>query len=362
MPTAAVPVSRNKYRLNNVQALRFFAAAAVLVGHTQHEAGVKLFPDWFYTGFGVDVFFVISGLIMYLQSHDHFGEPGYAKKFFIRRFERIAPIYWIFSALMLLSMVALKQYVAKNQIEIGHVISSFLFFPWLNEVGRFRPILGLGWTLNYEMFFYTVFTVCLLFRKGVYALLAAFVGFAVVGALAPDSYWPLKFWGQPIIFEFLFGIGLAALLLRGGKMNLLSAVVLAIGGICALFIARYVGVEDETWRVLWAGAPAFAVTMAFVLTPQINGDGRIAAALILAGDASYALYLSHPFSINLVLIAFKKLHVASPLLAITAASITAIVVSVGVHLFLEKPLLSMLHRWSSPDRGKRMSPKQVEAK
>jgi len=50
-------------------------------------------------------------------------------------------------------------------ISIPHVVASYLFVPWENPYGRFYPILILGWTLNFEMFFYAMFAIALRYPR-----------------------------------------------------------------------------------------------------------------------------------------------------------------------------------------------------
>ena len=86
-------------RVDSLQVLRFVAAFLVLCGHAQ-QALVKLASgtprpwsviplDW---GLGVDIFFVISGFVMYYMMHDRFGVPGVAADFLRRRVIRVVPL------------------------------------------------------------------------------------------------------------------------------------------------------------------------------------------------------------------------------------------------------------------------------
>ena len=86
LPTVTRPL------LTNVQLLRFFAAAAVLVGHAGDlfvpaAAHIRTVP-W---SAGVDVFFVISGFVMTYLTQGQFGRPGVPRAFLIRRIIRIVP-------------------------------------------------------------------------------------------------------------------------------------------------------------------------------------------------------------------------------------------------------------------------------
>ena len=97
-----------------------------------------------------------------------------------------------------------------------------------------------------------------------------------------------------------------------------------------------------------ARSPVYSCTSTFFLPAAASlSNGRLSRAgqlLVLGGDASYALYLSHPFSINLVVLVWQKLHLGSPWLFALSAIAAAVLVSVAVHLALERPLTRWLHR------------------
>src|SRR5205823_2956261 len=69
------------------------------------------------------------------------------------------------------------------------------------------PVLQVGWTLSFEMLFY--FALAGSMRIGVKSVLALF-GIMLVGAALVRA--PIfNFFGNPMIFEFLFGVAIAKL-------------------------------------------------------------------------------------------------------------------------------------------------------
>jgi peptidoglycan/LPS O-acetylase OafA/YrhL len=177
----AESVVNNMTKLDSVQVMRAMAALAVCSGHLFHEvylfnpsSTIKFLNElpW---GMGVDLFFVISGYIMMKTSRNCFGRDGAASGFFLKRLVRIVPSYWFFTTLMLISTLLVPQELNSGVFTLPHTIMSYLFIPHFNPrvEGLLQPILGLGWTLVYEMFFYIVFAICLL-RKEKEGLLCAF--------------------------------------------------------------------------------------------------------------------------------------------------------------------------------------------
>src|SRR5690606_35064881 len=108
----------------------------------------KLFPG----DFGVDLFFVISGFIMVHVSRNQFARPGAPLDFVRRRLVRIVPLYWTMTTLMVAVVLLLPQSVDTATADPRQWIASYLFIPFERASdGMMRPVLGLGWSLNYEM-------------------------------------------------------------------------------------------------------------------------------------------------------------------------------------------------------------------
>lgn len=338
--------------LVNVQVLRFFAAALVVFAHVGAEMGnvaartgqafqqIGLI-DW---GLGVDIFFVISGFIMYYMMHDRFGAPGAPADFLRRRMIRIVPLYWICTSLMLAALIAAPQLINNNGLDPRHILASYAFLPWPRTDGELFPILSLGWTLNYEMLFYVIFAGALLLprRLGIAAMLATFALLVAAGQLVPARFFLLKFWGDPIIGEFLLGAGVAALYLSGRRLSGAAAVALVLGGVALAVAFFQASLYEHVWRLVTGGIPAALIVSAAVLGPALR-ETWPTRALALGGDASYALYLTHPFTIKLFGVVGSKL--ALPLPAIYAIGfVLTVLVSVGVHLMVEKPISGWLLR------------------
>ncbi|RZA09508.1 MAG: acyltransferase, partial [Proteobacteria bacterium] len=147
--------------LISLQALRALAAWMVVCHHFMqiffnfHPTGPigQFFTDR--GAVGVDIFFVISGLVIYLSTQDKDMPAG---RFLLNRVIRIVPAYWLYSALMALMLLALGNWLPNSAIDLPHFILSLLFIPSENPGGYgLYPTLNVGWTLNYEMLFYLVF-------------------------------------------------------------------------------------------------------------------------------------------------------------------------------------------------------------
>ena len=242
---------------------------------------------------------------------------------------------------MVAAILLLPTHVRHSQADPVSILTSILFVPWVRADGQIVPILSQGWTLNYEAFFYVAFALALLHRRGLTLLAAALVLVAALHSTIPAKWIALQFWTDPIILEFVAGIGLAKLWLADVRLNAAARVGLAIASLVLFVEADNLGLH-ALGRTVANGIPAALLAAAFLFGDGDERAGRIRGALITGGDASYALYLSHTFTINLVVMAIGSSMSAWPLLAIAFAC--SIAVSLGVHRLVERPLLRILHR------------------
>src|SRR5205085_10567493 len=168
-------------------------------------------------GAGVDLFFVISGFIMVYASERLFGAPEGGRLFLGRRIARIVPLYWAFCTLYLVWVACAAATSGKSLPSLPSVLASYAFLPFDGFGDGFpRPFYTLGWTLNYEMFFYAAFAAFLASprAKAVGGVAGALAMLVLLGTAAP-LWMPLAFWAQPIVLEFALGMGIALLLRRG---------------------------------------------------------------------------------------------------------------------------------------------------
>ncbi|PVM88513.1 acyltransferase family protein [Caulobacter endophyticus] len=355
-PAAGTP---SQQTLANVQILRLVAAVIVVFGHAQQElremAGPTTLASWrpIPWGFGVDIFFVISGFIMYIVAGDSFGSLRASRRFLARRLERIAPLYWIFtSALLALTLLGFGSGGKPDWVQ---TLASYLFFPVHRADGAIRPILSVGWTLNYEMLFYVLFALAMLLPKrvGMAALSATLLTLVALAPLARQGPAFAVYWTDPIILEFAAGLLLGSLYKRQVRLSMLAAGAMAIGGF-ALAAATW----PQAPRALVSGFPAALIVAAAALGPNPTRPGALQGALIAGGDASYALYLSHIFVINAVSLVWARAGLNAPLLFLGLTLAGSILIGALVRLGLEKPILSLMRK----RRGQATDQRRREAK
>lgn len=345
-----------KSRVGTLQILRMLAATLVMVGHLQHEMlelmGTKLAPvlheipfDW---GLGVDIFFVISGFIMYYLCHDKFGQKGSAGLFLRRRLARIVPLYWFFTTIILVIALMTTRETGGLPLKLPNIVASYLFIPGPVCLEFCYPVYTLGWTLNFEMLFYVLFAVALMMRRTpglifIAAMLLAFMGLRLLTIPLPAS---IHFWGDSISGDFLAGIVISRLYMNGVRIRPSVAVMMiALAGIVAVIFYQ-AGLYRSVGRIVTGGIPATLIVMAGVLAWQAPGRSLVSRILIHGGDASYALYLWHPFAVKATSTMASRIAVIAdtPALFMVIAIIIAYLGASVIHIFFERPLTHWFNR------------------
>ncbi len=339
-------------QIASIQILRAVAALAIALHHSIYEAdraaqklgGAFKWQQMLPLEMGVDLFFVISGFVMVHASRDLFGSSASIQPFLRRRLARIAPIYWlttfVFIALAFTSLAPLNR-EAPSMLETA---ASLLFIPYLRPDGFVQPVYSLGWTLNYEMFFYALFALALPWtrERAVPILVGALMALVLIGQFIPYTMTIPYYWTRPIILEFAFGAMIGHMALSGVKPGRNTAIMLCAGALVILVAGAYSPALSAE-RVLAYGLPAALLVIAALAFEQ-SGEGNVVTrSLVRLGDASYALYLLHPFVLRgLSVVAGTMLAGISPILFIIVGLAAACIVSLAVWRWFEKPVTKAL--------------------
>src|SRR6266496_5726672 len=205
--------------LVSLQALRAGAAISVSLVHlnlisVMLQGGSNERATLYPLASGVDLFFVISGFIMVYSSGQLFGKSDSLYIFFMRRIARVVPIYWL--------TMSIDLFLERKPLSLTNLFGSYFFVPFMESDGSIVPLYGVGWTLNFEMFFYCVFSIMIMFRRSIAILGVSTVLFSmmVLENLLQTPPIPVIFWSDPIVFEFIFGMLLAVIYRRGIRLPL----------------------------------------------------------------------------------------------------------------------------------------------
>lgn len=353
-PDTAAPGASSK--LVAIQVLRAAAALSVATIHAEHEGKLRAvggagavtaraFP-W---EAGVDVFFVISGFVMVYASGRLFGREGAARDFLARRVARIVPLYWLTTSVFLAILALRPELVRSPPPTAATLLTSYLFIPVARPDGLVQPVYSLGWTLNYEMFFYGLFALALFLprNRAVAAVALGLAALIVAGRLFGPLPQPFGFWTDTVLVEFALGMGLGLLRAEGVTIGLATRLALALAALAWLWIVGGDAVtETGLSQAFLFAAPAAVLVAACGLAPpsarEETGLARIGTAV---GDASYAVYLLHPFVIRAVGRVVDGSGLASAIgpwgFALLGLGAT-LAVSLVVYRLVERPLTARL--------------------
>jgi len=338
--------------------LRFFAALLVILFHCD----LAIHP-WPIDGLlragvpAVTFFFVLSGFIL---TYVHAGKPMTTAGFWAVRAARILPVYYLgalLAAPQLFYPALVVHTVSLRQLIPGAILTPVLLQSWVAGAESWNPA---AWSLSVEAFFYALFPLqlWLMARRGIrlelivacLALIAASLARYFIPSLPmyfPPLYWP----------SFALGMVLGRAFIKSQFKG--SPFLFYTVGMAALAI---LGVTDESSvaRTDLVLVPLFGVLI-FLAAHQVHSPRwLISPTLILLGEASYALYILHmPLMFWWHVARFPVL--SQPLWA-TVFIILAVLISIAVYLFVERPAKRwLLRRWFAFDSGTDGSPSHVSA-
>lgn len=277
-------------------------------GQSVHENLVWLKDLSDFGGFGVHIFFVISGYCIAANVYQLQRRKLGAWEFFRDRALRIYPAYW---AACLAAIVANLIASPFNAVSIkdnfpldwwSAVANVFLIEPY---VGVDRLLLLVSWSLVYEIGFYAIVAIGFgLFRVGINIWLL-FVGAAVLAVCGLLGWhqgvrYVLKFWP-----EFLSGsVVFLALWLRAHSLFLARLAILL--PILFVLIKALSGSDKG-----WPGEMVVVAGFSLLLVWLYRWDSQLAAWrglnwLDWGGAISYSLYLIHvPFGTRVINLASR---------------------------------------------------------
>lgn len=319
-------------RLHALQYLRAVAALAVVYSHSVIQ--VADYGQYLTEAgsFGVDIFFVISGFIMIFISKPEDRPVG----FMVNRIRRVVPLYWFFTFLMAAILLLMPSVFKATVFDLEALLLSLGFIPFwsLAHPHEAWPILAPGWSLNFEMYFYLVFALSLLlsprYRIAFITLFITTV-FAIATLMNDGTSALAFFFSKSLVFEFILGMLLAVAWKRGFRLPPSTAAWLLLASSCVLLI------KLPLPRIFEYGIPSFLIVMA-CLYVRI-GEYRWG---VLLGDASYALYLSHIFTLGILRKFVAPLLGEGQLAAylfVVIAMIVCVLVSIVIHKYVDNWLL-----------------------
>jgi peptidoglycan/LPS O-acetylase OafA/YrhL len=346
-PSGANPPGASLLRV--LQAGRALAAISVAAFHLsilmglERYGGDAAFRDFTRHGFrGVDFFFVLSGFIILFAHLDDVGRPSAWKDYLNRRFVRVFPIYWLYTA----GFVALLLLGFGTDAEFPTSPRDWLTTWTLVRFSAVEPPLSVAWTLFHEVAFYAMFSLLILNKRLGIIALAIWACLCIVfydyPLEAQRTPWNVYTAGYNLFF--LFGMAACWLYRRGGDGFVEFGAGLAI----AIVAGVTMGLPDNLSPLILA--VGFALLVAGATKMERGGYINVPGFLNYIGNASYTIYLAHIPILGLLM----KVALASGLYGAVGARATYIIVlsttiasGCAAYALVEKPLLAFLRRRSA---------------
>jgi peptidoglycan/LPS O-acetylase OafA/YrhL len=345
-----IPPRNGKEQFASLDLLRVVASLMIVLFHAHSIAvknavkqGVHLFeaPQFWYSC--VDLFFVMSGFLMIHMSRNLFGSSHGVKMFAIRRLTRTPPLYWIYTLMITAIFLIQPSLSAEGPIDLRTFLTSIFFIPNTRS-----PVIAIGWTLNYEIFFYCIIglSIFLPYAKAWKAAIAALVVAVGIGYCFALPASPFGVWTNPLLLDFAIGILAAVVYYKN--------VALRNGGTLALFVLGifFVLLLNPSWgipefflfRALSAGLGMGLIVAAATWREKPLEFGRFTPVIRFFSEQTYTMYLCHILVLKILELVYYRFfhgywaHIGFILLG---AVITTLVSRV-LYALIEKPLTEFL--------------------
>lgn len=350
-----------KTQVVSIQVLRGIAALLVVIAHViEHPLKQDPVAALITGRFGVEIFFVISGFIIAFVAGAGSFEP---RSFVIRRFMRVAPIYWLCTLLVFALAFVAPALFKTTVADVGHLLKSLAFIPSADPTNPtdWRPLFKLGWTLNYEIFFYLVMALlfwCDSSRQRAILLTAIMSALMVASFFVTPRGSLFAFYANLNLLPFVCGVWLAELrgaghFERGGPKTAMLATAIAVVLTLVLYQQEFRSLTQPVGHVIMTAA-AVAIVAAGLLYERYARDGHL-FGLRTVGDASYSLYLTHMFVIGAAWAVMQKLgfHGVAAVIGGAVTVLVCVIVAILSFRVVEEPFNRLGRRLIS--NGKRKS-------
>jgi len=345
--TVAKKFSEQVYSL---QVLRGIAAILVVLYHLEKFSKVVFYESFFNSIFsfgysGVDIFFVLSGFIIFFVNKNAFGNKGKVITYLVKRFTRIYPIYWIVCFFVIPAFFIFPKYGQGYETQISSVVASWFLIPQAHD-----PIISVAWTLIHEVKFYVLFSTVFVFGlKGSLKILIPVLTISLVDLLSRLN--GAVIFHNPLLanlfsfynIEFFLGC-LAAYLIDKVKLEnckLLLFTSVAIFLFNAFIYENFLFSLKDAGRIIFYGLPSFGIVFSLAKM-ELQSSVNFGKLMIILGDSSYSIYLIHQITIAVVLRSTQLLGIIYNIpsfIYLLLLGLFTIFLGIFIHNFIEKPAI-----------------------
>jgi exopolysaccharide production protein ExoZ len=330
-------------KFGSIQIFRAIAANFVVLSHLRgiegkYGGGYAVLPDWIGAAgpAGVHFFFVISGFVMVFASQ---GVNWWT--FLLSRITRIYPPYWVYTSIIVLILWTFPGQVSSDFHHPSSLFRSYVLLP-----DQSAPLLTVGWSLIFEMYFYLVWTLVLAFAVRIQLALMLWTIFTFWLIFLKGAWSPvMETLSSPLTFEFIAG-AIVALVASKHSARFGSLILLiGLGGLVVGFLVYLRGPPNDMslFTVF-----LFLVPFSMILYSGVSAERKIKARasrlkwMTVLGDASYSTYLSHALVLSALGRIYAYFAVTGLMIEcafVIIALIVANVAGLASYFLLEKPIL-----------------------
>jgi exopolysaccharide production protein ExoZ len=360
-------------KLGSIQFLRAIAAILVVYAHSidlqvqyTHSFQQNLYYLQDFGAFGVDIFFVISGFII-SYSADRYKGGREGMQFLIKRFKRVNTVYYLATLLLLVTYIPSIFIRHTRVIPFDIILKSLVLLPVFDKGTFIDTILFPAWTLSFEWLFYLFFFWAIVSRtRSKERFLALLISALVITGFLFNRFkggnYQLSFITNPILLEFLLGIGLYGCYTKMNIPKKMAITFLVTGScICCYEIIKGYGTISLAYNTLdgsqsfirfikW-GIPAGLLVAGCIFLEKARCGISFwnSRPIALLGDASYSIYLVN-YTVNGLCAAvyMRAGFFLNPDLAVGLQLLLAISGGILFYKAVEKPLLKLLHKRLHP--------------
>lgn len=342
-------------KIESLNGMRGLLTLIVMLEHLNVLIDRNLFHGIFNQGwFGVDFFFVLSGFLLFYNYQESENRISAAVTYVKKRFVRIFPVYWIYSAItLLIAYFVLKCFGAVfiTWTELGKVdiFRSMLCADDYSATNN-SPIIPSGWTLTYELIFYVVGLSLIIGGKKVFrnVLVAWSAAIVVFQFCHIDNSFTATLFSK-LFLELIAGVCLAALVKSGKNIPKKWSVLILSVGFILLAVSWTCGTLNiklpfSISRVEKYGIPFVLIVYGLV---EIERGGVRFSSKILSHFAmiSYSLYLTHFIVIVFCIYVFNAFCPGlSSLYRFIISTIACLITAEIAYVIVEKNVVSIFNR------------------
>lgn len=335
-------------QFDGMDLLRTIASLMIVVYHAHSIAlkhvhtNVSSFiaaPLWWYSC--IELFFVMSGFLMVHMSRTLYGRSGGVREFIIRRMVRTPPLYYVFTTIIFLIFLVVPT-IQDSPATFYRYLVSLLFYPSTTP-----PIIAIGWTLNYEVFFYaiTAVSIFLAYPFGPLGALLVVSSFATVGLVFPGLPAPFSLWTDPLMFNFSAGMIVALVYYRNICIPQSALLFLGFAATVILFLpSMFLSAINDVPRLLFF-TPGMTLWLAFFTLRSSPYRITFGERQIRSFAArTYTLYLCHIIALKLTEKAYFKIFSSSlsVYMYIIVGTVLSVLMAYALFPIIEEPLGRLL--------------------